>query len=73
MRDGKIERAIKITFDDFLKPVVEAWRAGEPYTDIFFKIPEYEVDSLLLTSTCRGCTGVLVPLLKATPLSLKRK
>ena len=44
LRDGKIEKAIKITFDDFLKPVVEAWRAGQPYTDIFFKIPEYEVD-----------------------------
>lgn len=44
LRDGKIERAIRITFDDFLKPVVEAWRVGQPYTDIFFKILEYEVD-----------------------------
>ena len=30
-RDGKRERAIKITFDDFLQPAVEVRRAGKPY------------------------------------------
>ena len=39
-----LERAIKITFDEFLKPVVEAWRSGLPYRSIVFDIPEYQTD-----------------------------
>ena len=38
------ERAIKITFDEFLKPAVEAWREGLPYRHLVFDIPEYETD-----------------------------
>ena len=38
------EQAIKITFDNFLKPAVEAWRNRLPYQSIVFDIPEYETD-----------------------------
>ena len=39
-----MERAIKITFDEFLKPVVEAWKSGLPYQSIVFA-EEYSSDS----------------------------
>ena len=29
-KEGRVERAIKITFDDLLKPAVAAWRSGLP-------------------------------------------
>lgn len=35
---------MQITFDEFLKPVVEAWRAGQPYAQLVYDIPEYETD-----------------------------
>ena len=38
------ERAIKITFDEFLKPAVEAWRSELLYVGLVFDIPEYETD-----------------------------
>ena len=42
--DGKKERKIKFTFDDFLRPAVEARRAGKPYAKLINNIPEYEMD-----------------------------
>ena len=42
--EGKRERAVKITFDDFLQPAIEAWRAGEPYADLIYDILEYKMD-----------------------------
>ena len=43
-RNGKKERAVKITFDDFLHPALEARRAGKPYANLIYDIPEYETD-----------------------------
>ena len=36
--EGKRERAIKITFDEFLRQAVEAWRAGIPYAELIFRL-----------------------------------
>ena len=44
IKEGRVERAIKITFDDFLKPAVEAWRSGLPYWKILQGIPETKTD-----------------------------
>ena len=46
-RDSKRERAVRITFDEVLKPAVEAWKAGLPYHRLVFDIPEYEIDLIL--------------------------
>ena len=35
---GKWERAIKITFDEFLRSIVEAWRAGIPYAELIYRL-----------------------------------
>ena len=43
-RDSKRERAVRITFDEFLRPAVEAWKAGLPYHRLVFDIPEYKTD-----------------------------
>ena len=43
-RNGKKERAVKITFDDFLRPALEARRAGKPFAHLIYDIPEYETD-----------------------------
>ena len=43
-RNGKKERAIRITFDDFLRPAIEARRAGRPYAELIHNIPEYKTD-----------------------------
>ena len=45
---GKRERAMKITFDNFLRPAVEAWRAGKPYAKLIFDIPKYEIDLITI-------------------------
>lgn len=39
-RESKRERVVKITFDEFLRPAVEAWRAKLPYQHLVFDIPE---------------------------------
>ena len=44
LRDGKIERTVRITFDEFLKPAIEAWKAGLPYHRLVFDLPDYEID-----------------------------
>ena len=43
-RNGKKERAIRITFDEFLHPAIEARRAGKPYAELIYNIPKYETD-----------------------------
>lgn len=43
-RNGKKERAVRITFDEFLRPAIEARRAGKPYDKLIQDIPEYETD-----------------------------
>ena len=43
-KESKRERAVRITFDEVLKPAVEAWKAGLPYQRLVFDIPEYEID-----------------------------
>ena len=49
--NGKKERAIRITFDEFLRLAIEAWRTGKPYAGLIADIPEYETD---LISTYRN-------------------
>ena len=43
-RNGKRERAIKITFDNFLQLAVEARRARKPYAPLIYDLPEREAD-----------------------------
>ena len=38
------ERAIRITFENFLRPAIEAWKVGKPYAQLIYNIPEYETD-----------------------------
>ena len=40
VKEGRVKRAIKITFDDHLKPAVAAWRSGLPYRGLVYDIPE---------------------------------
>ena len=44
MRDGKIERTVKITFDEFLKPAIKAKKARLPYRRLVLDLPDYEID-----------------------------
>ena len=41
---GKRERAVQITFDNYLKPAIKAWRASKPYAQLVSDLPEYETD-----------------------------
>ena len=45
--EGKRKRAIKITFDEFLRPAIEAWRAGIPYAELIFRLPESELEPIV--------------------------
>ena len=45
--EGKRERAIKITFDEFLCPAVEAWRVGLPYAELIFHLPQSELEPII--------------------------
>ena len=54
-KGDKLERAIKITFDDILKPAVAAWRSGLPYRGLIFDIPEPQID---IISTYRSLQWV---------------
>ena len=62
--EGKRERAIKITFDDFLQPAVKAWRAEKPFTDLILNIPEYDIELILeytiLPDVHRGIGALVV-------------
>ena len=42
--EGKRERAVRITFDEFLRPVVEAWKARLPYAELIFRLPQSELE-----------------------------
>ena len=42
--EGKRERAVKITFDNFLQLVIEAWRVGKPYLQLVLDLPEYKTN-----------------------------
>ena len=55
VKEGRVERAIKITFDDLLKPAVAAWRSGLPYRRLIHDIPETEID---IISTYRNLDWV---------------
>ena len=62
--EGKRERAIKITFDDFLQPAIEAWRAREPFPNLLFDIPEYDIKLIseytVLPEVHRGIGALVV-------------
>ena len=45
--EGKRRRAIKITFDEFLRPAIEAWRAGIPYAELIFCLPKSELEPIV--------------------------
>ena len=45
--EGKKERAVKITFDKFLRPVIEAWRAELPYAELIFHLPQSELEPII--------------------------
>ena len=55
VKKGRVERTIKITFDDILKPAVAAWRSGLPYWRLVQDIPETEID---IISTYRNLDWV---------------
>ena len=37
---------MRITFDEFLRPAVEAWRAGLPYAKLIFRLPQSELEPI---------------------------
>ena len=46
--EGKKVRAVNITFDDFMRPVIEAWKADLLFAELIHQIPEYKTN--LITS-----------------------
>ena len=62
--EGKRERAIKITFDDFLQPAVKAWRARKPFANVILDIPEYDIELIseytILPDVYRGIGALVV-------------
>jgi len=44
--EGKKERAVRVTFDEFLRPAVEAWRAGLPYAELIFHLSQNELEPI---------------------------
>ena len=46
---GKRKRAIKITFDEFLRPAVTAWKNREPHAHIVCDLPESVAKSITTT------------------------
>ena len=42
--EGKRERAVKITFDEFLHPAVEAWKVGLPYAELIYGLLQSELE-----------------------------
>ena len=47
VREGRRERAVKITVDEFLCPAIEAWKAGKPFAKIIYDLPRSEVARIL--------------------------
>ena len=35
-----------ITFDEFLRPAIEVWRAGLPYVELIFCLPQSELEPI---------------------------
>ena len=35
---------MKITFDEFLHPIVEAWKAGLPYAELIYGLSQSEIE-----------------------------
>ena len=62
--EGKREREIKITSDDFLQPAVEAWRAGKPFEDLILTIREHDIELIseytILPEVHRGIGALVV-------------
>ena len=57
VKEGRVERAIQITFDDLFKPAVAAWRSGLPYRRLIHDISETEID---IISTYRNLDWVCI-------------
>ena len=38
---------MKITFDEFLHPVVEAWKAGLPYAELIYGLLQSEIELIV--------------------------
>ena len=38
---------MKITFDEFLRPVLEAWKAGLPYAELIYHLPQSEIELIV--------------------------
>ena len=50
-RKGRRERAIKITFDKFLRPAVAAWNEGRPHAQLVCDLPQSEAGPITNTAT----------------------
>ena len=57
-RKGKKERAIRVTFDELLRPAVTAWNKGEPYAQLVCSLPNSEAN--LITTTVIVPDGIQV-------------
>lgn len=44
------ERAIKVTFDDFLKPIIEVWRSGKPFAGLVYDLPKEQAQLISSSS-----------------------
>ena len=42
--EGKRKRAVRITFDEFSRPVVEDWKAGLPYAELIYRLLQSEIE-----------------------------
>ena len=38
---------MKITFDEFFCPVVEAWKVGLPYAELIYGLPQSEIELIV--------------------------
>ena len=50
-REGRRERAVKITFDKFLRPAVAAWNEGKPHAQLVCDLPKNETNIITTTAT----------------------
>ena len=47
--EGERERAVKIAFDEFLRPTVEAWKAGLPYAELIYHLPQSKLELIAIS------------------------
>ena len=71
--EGKRERAVKITFDNFLHPAMEAWRAGEPYASLVHDIPKYETNLIATYTNLPHIHARLSPFVRGYSFELDHK